>query len=161
MNNASKHAILFVCLGNICRSPMAECVFRDMVERHGAQDRFEVDSAGILSYHQGEQPDRRMREMAYAHGYRLIHASRPVCYDDYERFDLIIGMDDSNIDALREKAPTLEASERIHRISEFFDPDTPYDHIPDPYYGGTEGFALTLTLLRQACHNLFLHLTQP
>ena len=149
------HSILFVCLGNICRSPMAECVFRDIVERNGDSERFLIDSAGILAYHQGEQPDRRMRELAFSHGYHLSHAARPVCYDDFVRFEMLIGMDDSNIDALREKAPTLQTSRRIHRIAEFFNHDTDIDHIPDPYYGGTAGFDLTLRLLQQACQNLY------
>ena len=89
--------ILFVCLGNICRSSSAEEVMRTFVKREGLEEMIEVDSAGILSYHQGELPDSRMRMHAYHRGYELIHRSRPVCTEDFFKFDMIIGMDDHNI----------------------------------------------------------------
>jgi len=147
--------VLFVCLGNICRSPMAECVFNTVLERNNAETLCKVDSAGILSYHQGEQPDRRMREMAKSRGYTLIHESRPVKTQDFFDFDIIIGMDESNIEDLKDRAPSVEAMDKIHRISEFFSPGAPFDHIPDPYYGGTEGFNTTVNLLEDACENLY------
>jgi len=101
-----KKKILFVCLGNICRSPSAEGVMRKMLEEAGRAERFVVDSAGISSYHRGELPDSRMRAHAARRGYNLAHRSRPVCTDDFYNFDLIIGMDDRNMDDLKERAPS-------------------------------------------------------
>ena len=94
MDNHTQTNILFVCLGNICRSSAAEGIMRRLVEEAGLSARFAIDSAGILSYHRGELPDSRMRAHAARRGYRLVHRSRPVCTDDFYRFDLIIGMDD-------------------------------------------------------------------
>ena len=90
--------ILFVCLGNICRSSSAEEVMRTLIRKEGLEREIEVDSAGILSYHQGELPDSRMRMHASRRGYNLTHRSRPVCTDDFYHFDMIIGMDDRNIE---------------------------------------------------------------
>ena len=152
--------VLFVCLGNICRSPMAECVFRKMLEESGNEGCCEVDSAGILSYHQGEQPDIRMRQMALSRGYMLRHESRPVRAEDFDAFDIIIGMDDRNIDDLKERAPSVEAMEKIHRMAEYFSAGTQMDYVPDPYYGGVEGFDLALNLIEDACHNLHAMITK-
>ena len=99
--------ILFVCLGNICRSAAAEAVMKSIVEEYGVSDRFYIDSAGILSVHQGEQADPRMRSIASARGYQITSISRPVTYDDFDKFDWLIGMDDSNVDALMDKANQL------------------------------------------------------
>ena len=106
---------MFVCLGNICRSSSAEGVMRHLIEEAGREDEFVIDSAGILSYHQGELPDSRMRAHAARRGYNLTHRSRPVRTDDFYEFDLIIGMDDRNIDDLKERAPSVEACGKIHR----------------------------------------------
>ncbi len=149
-----KKSILFVCLGNICRSPMAEEIMRTLLNDNNLNDSIEIDSAGILSVHQGELPDRRMREHAFTRGYRLTHRSRPVKGADFDRFDLIIGMDDNNIDALERLAPTLEAKEKIQRMADFFTNKVQYDYVPDPYYGGSEGFNLVIDLLEDGCKNL-------
>ncbi len=93
--------------------------------------------------------------MAKSRGYTLIHESRPVKTQDFFDFDIIIGMDESNIEDLKDRAPSVEAMDKIHRISEFFSPRAPFDHIPDPYYGGTEGFNTTVNLLEDACENLY------
>ena len=100
-----KKKILFVCLGNICRSSSAEGVMKHLIEQAGREDEFVIDSAGILSYHQGELPDSRMCAHAARRGYNLTHRSRPVRTDDFYNFDLIIGMDDRNIDDLKERGP--------------------------------------------------------
>ena len=94
--------ILFVCLGNICRSSTAEGVMLHLIKEAGLEDEFVIDSAGILSYHQGELPDSRMRAHAARRGYELVHRSRPVRTEDFYNFDLIIGMDDRNIDDLKD-----------------------------------------------------------
>ena len=111
--------ILFVCLGNICRSSSAEEIMRTFIAREGLEHEIEVDSAGISSYHRGELPDERMRMHAARRGYHLTHRSRPVCSDDFYHFDMILGMDDRNIDALKEKAPDLESEAKIGRMTDF------------------------------------------
>ena len=151
--------ILFVCLGNICRSSSAEGVMKHLVKEAGLEKEFEIDSAGILSYHQGELPDSRMRTHAARRGYDLVHRSRPVCTDDFEHFDLIIGMDDRNIDDLKDRAPSVAACEKIHRMTEFCTRMVA-DHVPDPYYGGAEGFEYVLDVLEDACAGLLTFLTQ-
>ena len=111
--------ILFVCLGNICRSSTAEGVMLHLIKEAGLENEFVIDSAGILSYHQGELPDSRMRAHAARRGYQLVHRSRPVRTEDFYHFDLIIGMDDRNIDDLKDKAPSLEEWKKIHRMTEY------------------------------------------
>lgn len=149
-----KKRLLFVCLGNICRSPAAETIAQKMIADRGLQESIEVDSAGISGYHHGEPADQRMRAEAGAHGYRITCTSRPVTLDDYDNFDLIIGMDDANVQALYDKAPTLEASRKIVRMADYLNPDNVWDHVPDPYYGGHQGFVLVIELLEEAIGNL-------
>lgn len=149
-----KKKILFVCLGNICRSSSAEGVMKLLVEKAGRTAEFEIDSAGILSYHQGELPDPRMRSHAARRGYQLLHRSRPVTTADFSRFDLIIGMDDQNIGDLRQLAPSPEACAKIHRMTEYCTSHPQADYVPDPYYGGSEGFEYVLDLLEDACAGL-------
>ena len=145
--------ILFVCLGNICRSSSAEEIMRTFVAREGLEKEIEVDSAGILSYHQGELPDERMRAHAIRRGYKLTHHSRPVQTDDFFDFDLIIGMDDRNIQDLRDKAPDLETEKKISRMTDYCQ-NKVIDYVPDPYYGGAQGFENVLDILEDACEGL-------
>lgn len=145
--------ILFVCLGNICRSPAAEGVFSHLVRERGVVDRFEVDSAGTYGGHAGELPDPRMRAHAARRGYLLEHRSRPVRPSDFERFDLILGMDDYNIDTLRSMADTPEEMVKVQRLTDYCR-HYPVDCIPDPYYGGADGFENVLNVLEDACEGL-------
>ena len=145
--------ILFVCLGNICRSSSAEEVMRTFVKREGLGEKIEVDSAGILNYHQGELPDSRMRMHAYHRGYELTHRSRPVCTEDFLNFDLIIGMDDRNIQDLKDRAPSPEAEKKIRRMTDYCRTKL-VDYVPDPYYGGAQGFETVLDILEDACEGL-------
>ena len=154
LQTKGKTKILFVCLGIICRSSSAEGVMKQLIEQAGREDEFIIDSAGILSYHQGELPDSRMRAHAARRGYDLTHRSRPVCTDDFYDFDLIIGMDDRNIDDLKDRAPSVEAWKKIHRMTEYCTKFTHADHVPDPYYGGAEGFEYVLDVLEDACAGL-------
>ena len=147
--------ILFVCLGNICRSPAAEEVFRTVVEEHHCSSGFEIDSAGMGRYHIGSLPDQRMRVHARRRGLDLTHRCRCVTDDDFDNFDLIIGMDSMNISDLRDMAPTVESQHKIVPMASFFGSFSHYDHVPDPYYQGSEGFELVLDLLQDACVNLF------
>lgn len=148
-----KTSILFVCLGNICRSPMAEAIMRRLVEEAGVKSLFHIDSAGLISYHEGEGADPRMKSHAYRHGYRLTHISRPVRPSDFDNFDLIIGMDDSNYDKLRRLAPTLEAEAKVQRMTDYCTQHV-IDHVPDPYYGGAQGFENVIKILEDACAGL-------
>jgi len=148
-----KMKILFVCLGNICRSPSAEGVMKKLIKDKGLENRVYIDSAGTHGYHEGELPDSRMRAHAARRGYNLDSRSRPVKYSDFFDFDLIIGMDDRNIANLKRMAPDDESVKKIHRMTEYCTRHT-LDHVPDPYYGGADGFELVLDLLEDACEGL-------
>lgn len=150
-----KISVLFVCLGNICRSPAADGVMRAIVEEKGEESRWEIDSAGTGNYHIGDLPDRRMRVHGSRRGYNFDHICRQVRYTDFERFDLIIAMDRNNEYDLKRMAPSPEAERKIVQMSEFFTIATRYDYVPDPYYEGAEGFELVLDLLQDACANLY------
>lgn len=126
---------------------------RTLVRRAGMEKEIAVDSAGILSYHQGELPDPRMRAHAARRGYTLIHRSRPVTTDDFYDFDLIIGMDDRNVDDLRERAPGVEEETKIRRMADYCVHKV-VDYVPDPYYGGASGFENVLDILEDACAGL-------
>ena len=146
--------ILFVCLGNICRSCTAEEVFRTLASQAGRSAAFEADSAGIIDYHEGELPDARMRRHALQHGYRLTHRSRPVRPTDFEHFDLIIGMDERNCSKLRRMAPHAAAAAKVQPMASYLTQHDGHSEIPDPYYGGDEGFELVIALLEDACAGL-------
>lgn len=145
-------SLLFVCLGNICRSPAAEGVMKAAAKKHGLD--LAIDSAGTGDYHIGDLPDPRMRRAASSRGLVLDHRCRQVQESDFDRFDLIIGMDASNIANLRRLAPTPQAMDKIAPISRWLDPGDGYDHVPDPYYEGAEGFELVLDLLEKACDRI-------
>lgn len=149
-----KVKVLFVCLGNICRSPAAEGIFRDIVEKRGEDTRYEIDSAGLYGGHAGDLPDRRMRVHAFQRGYNLTHHSRPVKAGDFDKFDLILSMDDSNYSRLRAFAPSPEAERKVMRMTDFCRLHPGADHVPDPYYEGAEGFEIVLDLLEDACAGL-------
>ena len=155
LRDKDKIRVLFVCLGNICRSPAAEGVMRAIVEERGDASRWEIDSAGTGNYHIGDLPDHRMRVHARRRGYELTHRCRQVCESDFDDFDLIIGMDASNLRNLHAVAPTPEAEAKIVGMGEFFDIATRYDYVPDPYYEGAEGFELVLDLLESGCNRLY------
>lgn len=145
--------LLFVCLGNICRSPAAEGIMVHLVARRALADRFMIDSAGTYGGHSGEKADSRMRKAAASRGYDLTSISRRVSIDDFDRFDLIIAMDDSNYERLFRLAPSVEASHKIRRMAEFI-ADPTIDHVPDPYYEGAQGFEIVLDMLEKGCKNL-------
>ena len=146
-----KKRILFVCLGNICRSPAADGILRKMAEDRGIDSQLEIDSAGTYAGHTGELPDSRMRNAAYARGYLLSHRARQVREEDFERFDMLIAMDDNNYHNLFRLAPTRDSREKIFRMAEFFTAHSDWSHVPDPYYEGHEGFELVLDMLEEGC----------
>ena len=145
-----KKKILFVCLGNICRSPSAEAVFKGLVHNKGVQNQFEIDSAGTYGYHEGEPADRRMQSHAEKRGYNLTSISRPFdSSTDWDRFDYIVGMDDSNLRDLSQMARNADDLKKLFKMTDFAN-NYKYNEIPDPYYGGEQGFELVLDLLEDA-----------
>lgn len=154
LKNKEKVKILFVCLGNICRSPAAQGVMQSIIDKRGTSDRFELDSCGFYGGHAGDLPDKRMRVHAARRGYELTHRSRQIRPWDFDDFDLIIGMDDANIRDLMEAAPSPEAQAKVRRMTDFTRLHPYYDAVPDPYYEGAEGFELVLDLLEDGCEGL-------
>lgn len=149
--------VLFICLGNICRSPTAEGVLRALAAREAPDLPIEVDSAGTAGYHVGEPPDPRMREAAARRGYDLSALrARVVESGDFERFDLILAMDEDNLRVLRRRAP-VHTHERLRLFLEF-DPQAQSSEVPDPYYGGAKGFEEVLDLVESAARGLLAHL---
>ena len=151
--------VLFVCLGNICRSPTAEAVLRALAAREAPELLVEVDSAGTAGYHVGEPPDPRTRQAAARRGYDLSTLrARVVEPADFERFDLILAMDRENLRVLRRRAPA-QAHERVRLFLEFA-PEAGPEDVPDPYYGGANGFEEVLDLVETATRGLLAHLRQ-
>lgn len=150
--------VLFVCLGNICRSPTAEGVFRHQVEEMGLSDRVHVDSAGTSNYHPGKAPDPRSSQAAKQRGIDLtMLRARQVRGEDFKTFDWIVAMDEANLESLRERCP----SEHQHKLSLLLDhtPGSKLREVPDPYYGDEDGFEHVLDLLEVGVRNL-LHKVQ-
>jgi protein-tyrosine phosphatase len=148
-----QRSVLFVCLGNICRSPLAEGVFRHLVEERGRDGDFLVDSAGTGAWHVGEPPDRRSEEVAARHGVELNGRARKVLPEDLERFELVIAMDRDNLEDLEALAVRHGSRARLHLLREF-DPDGTGDEVPDPYYGGATGFETVYEMVRRSCNGL-------
>ena len=153
-----KYKLLFVCLGNICRSPAAQTVMSRAVEKAGLGDRIECDSAGTYGGHAGEKADARMRRAAARRGYDITHISRPVRSSDFDDADMIIAMDDNNYHTLYRLAPSIEAGDKICRMTDFCRKYAESRYVPDPYYEGAEGFEIVLDMLEDACEGLLDYL---
>lgn len=154
----TKKKILFVCLGNICRSPSAEAVFKKLVENKDVANQFEIDSAGTYAYHAGESADARMMKHAAKRNYQLTSISRG--FDprrDFDYFDMVIAMDKENLYNLRQFARSKEDLGKLSMMTDY-SKSFNYDHIPDPYYGGSAGFELVLDLLEDAGEGLYQHI---
>lgn len=163
MNDATKtpetvrHRLLFACLGNICRSPMAEGVFRRVAQDAGQLHLFEIDSAGMGDWHKGEAPDRRAQKAALARGVDISNQSaRKIELEDFDTFDLILAMDEANIADLQDIVPHAAR----HKIRRFLDyaPHLDEENVPDPYYGGEAGFDHALDLIEAAAEGLLAEL---
>lgn len=149
-------SVLAVCLGNICRSPAAEAAIREAALAAGVP--LQVDSAGTAGYHGGEPPDRRIRAAGEALGLVIEGTARPVTRDDFHRFDLIVAMDRSNLTDLSRRAPA-GTGEKI-RLFRSFDPTADDEEVPDPYYGGEEGFRAVISIVRPAARGLVVAVTR-
>jgi protein-tyrosine phosphatase len=134
---------------------MAEGIFLEILVREGSSARFMIDSAGLLDYHQGELPDNRMRAHASARGYTLTHRSRPVMFADFDRFDWILAMDEQNIRGLKQLTSNPRHWDKIHLITQFSQHHVTLQ-VPDPYYGGDQGFENVIDLLEDACEGLYI-----
>ncbi len=152
-----KHRILFVCLGNICRSPMAEGVFRRIAEEEGALHLFDIDSAGLGHWHIGQAPDPRAQSAARDRGIDISgQSARQVADTDFDRFDLILAMDGENYEELVQLAPS-GARRKVRRFLDFA-PKVRKKDVPDPFFGGTDGFDEALDLIEQAVRGLLAEL---
>ncbi len=148
--DSPRTGVLFVCLGNICRSPLAEGVFRQLVEDAGLTQAFDIDSAGTGAWHVGERPDGRMALVAERHGITLDGRARQIEPEDLDRFDYLIAMDRDNLRVL-ERMADARASECEVRLLRSFDADAGEEDVPDPYYGGASGFENVYVMVRSAC----------
>ncbi|MEG1863825.1 MAG: low molecular weight protein-tyrosine-phosphatase [Alistipes sp.] len=153
-----KTKILFVCLGNICRSPAAEGILRHLVEAHNATAQIAVDSAGTYAGHTGDLPDARMRSAASRRGYCLTHRARQIREADFDDFEMIVVMDDMNYETVHRLAPSRDAAQKIFRMTEFVRHHPDRTYIPDPYYEGRDGFELVLDLLEDGCAGILEYL---
>lgn len=150
-------SVLFVCLGNICRSPLAEGVFNHLVAEDGLTDRFVVDSAGTGAWHVGEPPDGRASVVAEQNGVVLQSHARQVTSSDLDRFDYVLAMDRSNLEEL-ERMVDLSGADVTLQLLRDFDPEEDGDEVPDPYYGGSSGFEHVYKIVHRSCRHLLDHI---
>jgi protein-tyrosine phosphatase len=144
--------VLFVCLGNICRSPIAEGIFRHLADASGVGDQIHVDSAGTASYHIGEFPDKRARQVCEERGIKLTHRARAFTRDDFDQYDYILAMDKQNLHNI-EKLKPGQTDAKVMLIRDF-DQQHKGAEVPDPYYGEKDGFVEIFDMLEHACGNL-------
>lgn len=145
--------VLFLCMGNICRSPAGHCVFQHMVNQAGLSEQFEIDSAGTIDFHVGAPPDQRMQESLRKRDIPIIGRARHLNREDLADYDLILAMDKENL----RDARSLDSTGQLHpKIKLFCEYCTQHDEreVPDPYYGGKDGFEKVLDLIEDGCANL-------
>jgi protein-tyrosine phosphatase len=151
-----KHRVLFVCMGNICRSPAAEIIFGQLVAASGRSGDFEIDSAGTIDDHCGNPPDPRMAAALSAKGYTICGAARQLCRRDLQHFDLIVAMDEANLTTIQKLDRSGQFSPKIRPLVSFC---TVHDdlRVADPYYGGQRGFEQVIALLEDGCAGILAH----
>ena len=150
-------SILFVCLGNICRSPTGEAVMQHFLQQQEAEDQLRVDSAGTIGYHTGNPADSRMQAAGEKRGYSFHSRSRKITPEDLETFDIVIAMDRDNFRDIQDVHPAPVAEVKL--LSDFLDDSWPLD-VPDPYYGGDQGFETVLDMIEAAVEPIFLYLSK-
>jgi protein-tyrosine phosphatase len=150
--------VCFVCLGNICRSPLAQGVFEALVKEEGLQDRIITSSAGVGHWHVGNPPDPRMQQTAHEHGIQLNSRARQFRASDFKQMDLILAMDHSNLSALKQMSTEPELQDKLF-LFRSFDPQHNNDlEVPDPYYGGDKGFETVYQIVDRTCPKVLDHL---
>ena len=147
--------LCFVCLGNIVRSPLAESLFRYYADRNGVGNKYRVDSAGMADWHTGEPPDLRMRRVAAKHGVPHDGTARSFLREDLDRFDLILIMDKDNYEDILYLDPSKEQLSKVHFLREFDPEGGPREEVPDPYYGGIDGFEMVYEVIDRSVQGLF------
>ena len=152
INKDNHYKICFVCLGNICRSPTAEGVFQHLIDNRGLEDYFEVDSAGTSAYHIGESANSKSQRTANEHGITLHSKARQFEQSDLDYFDLVLAMDNENLQNVRQMAK--EEQEQKIGLMRDFDPEPGNGEVPDPYYGGPEGFENVFQIVKRSCEQL-------
>ena len=153
-NITPKHRLLFICLGNICRSPAAEGVMKAKVHAAKLDDQFFIASAGIGDWHVGQQPDSRMRARGARRGYSLDSRARQIRQSDFEDFDLLLVMDRENYRIIPSKAPDEESRKKVRMLTDYLQEHKNTDIVPDPYYGDLSDFDYALDLIEDACEGL-------
>jgi protein-tyrosine phosphatase len=148
-----KTRVLFVCTGNICRSPLAEAIFSQYVRDAGLDDQFVIDSAGLDGWHEGQPADPRTCDIGQAYGIAVPSVARRFQARDFDRFDVILAMDRGHLDALRSRAPAAHR-DKIHLMRDYDAPENHGRDVPDPYYGGPAGFDSMYHMLAVSCRNL-------
>lgn len=150
-----KFKLLFVCLGNICRSPAAEGIFNHIVSINHKENLYHAESAGIGHWHVGELPDSRMRTYGKRHGYDFNSRARQFSPKDFDHYDIIVAMDEQNASDIKSMARSPYDLRKIRLMAQYLRHHPMHRHIPDPYYGGNEQFELVIELLEDACKGLF------
>lgn len=150
--------ICFVCHGNICRSPTAEGVMRRLVAERGLSSSIEIESAGTGGWHVGDHPDPRTRSAAMARGYKLDSVAQQFTHRFFDRFDHVLAADADNLDQLQRLAPDASAKTKVRLLRDFDSASSPGSEVPDPYYGGADGFERVLDICEAACRGLIDHL---
>lgn len=157
MTNPSIVAVSFVCMGNICRSPTAEAVMRHLVREARLEERFHIDSAATGPWHVGEPRDRRSRAVGQQRGMPLLGVARQFTAHDFQRFDYVLAMDQDNVAELRHMALNEAAAAKIHLLRSFDPASPPGAEVPDPYYGGPDGFEVVFNICLAACQGFMQH----
>ena len=157
-NDTHKHKIMFVCMGNICRSPTAHAVMQSIVDKAGLTEQFDIQSSGTHAYHVGEQPDRRSQVTALEHGVKMNDLrAQKISINDYDYFDWILAMDQENLDLIEYYAPD-NPSAKTCLLMDFSENYSANSVVPDPYYGGSQGFEEVFTMIESACQGLLSQL---
>ena len=153
-SDTSRTSVLFVCLGNICRSPLAEGIFRHLVSEAGLAEKFEIESAGTGAWHVGERPDARAEMVANQHGVELGSRARQITEDDVGQYDYVIAMDRENLRNIQRMADATGSEAAIHLLREFDPEGGEGAEVPDPYYGGASGFETVYEMVHRSCRVL-------
>lgn len=158
MNSSKKIKVLFVCMGNICRSPLACGMFHSVLEKYGITDKFAIDSAGTANYHIGDKPDSRACQVAKEIGIKLEHSARQFTTQDFKDFDYILVMDHLNYEAILNMSDSEEDHEKVFLFRTFDEYSVDYHNVPDPYYGAVEDFVDVRDIVLRASEGFIRYL---